>query len=242
MKTSPVLHLLRLSASLAAISLFATPTSHAQQPDAQAIIQSVDRAVMARVHAIEGYTVTEHYSVFRNHDETHPVAEMTVKTTYKQETGKSYEILSQSGSAVMRKFVLGAILDNEKQLNKPGTREGSWFVSANYDMKLKSGMPENVNGRDCYALTIAPKRKATFLIDGTLWVDAKSGSIVQVQGQSSKSPSMFTGPTKMSRNYVDVDGFSEATHARALSESGLFGETVVTIDYQSYQIQLKDPR
>lgn len=242
MKTSLVLDLLRISVSLAAIALLAPFAAQAQEPDAQAIVQSVDRAVMARVNTIEGYTVTEHYAVFRNHDETHPAAEMTVKTTYKQETGKSYEILSESGSAVLRRFVLGAILDNEKQLNQPGTREGSWFVSANYEMKLKSPATERIDGRDCYALTIAPKRKATFLIDGTLWVDAKSGSIVQVQGQSSKSPSMFTGPTQMSRQYVDVDGFSEATHARAVSNSALFGETVVTIDYRDYQIQLRQPQ
>jgi hypothetical protein len=36
-----------------------------------------------------------------------------------------------------------------------------------------------------------------------------------------------------------VDGFAEATHARATSSSFLFGQTVVTIDYSDYQIQLR---
>ena len=47
-------------------------------------------------------------SVFRNRDEVHPVAEMTVKTTYKRETGKNYEILSESGSSLIRNLVLHA--------------------------------------------------------------------------------------------------------------------------------------
>jgi hypothetical protein len=216
----------------------ATPPAGAQQVDQAAVIQNVDRAVMARVNGIASYTVTEHYSVYRNHDETHPAAEMTVKTTYRKETGKSYEIVSQSGSSILRNMVLGTILDNEKKINQPGVREHSWFVSANYDMKLKSAQVEPVNGRDCVALDISPRRKTPYLIEGTLWVDAKTGSVVQVEGHSSKSPSLLTGPTEMSRQYTDVDGFSEATHARAVSNSSIFGQTVVTIDYTDYRIQL----
>lgn len=211
----------------------------AQQIDAAATIQSVDRAVMARVNGIEKYTVTEHYALYRNHDETHPAAEMTVKTTYLRETGKSYEIVSESGSKILRSVVLGSILDNEKHINEPGVREGSWFVSANYDMKLKTGKVEQVGGRDCVALTVAPRRKTPYLIEGTLWVDVKDGTIVQVEGESSKSPSMFAGPTQVSRQYVNIDGFSEATHARAVSNSAIFGETVIKIDYQDYRIELR---
>jgi hypothetical protein len=134
---------------------------------------------------------------------------------------------------------LGAILDNEKRLNQPGIREGSWFTSANYEMKLKSDASQRLDGRDCLVLTLTPKRKAPYLIEGTLWVDAKDGSIVQVQGTGSKSPSVFTGPTQMTRQYAIVAGFAQATHARAVSNSFLFGKTVVTIDYRDYQVQLR---
>jgi hypothetical protein len=217
----------------------AAGSAPAQQLDEAAIIQSVDRAVMARVNGIESYTVTEHYAVYRNHDEHNPAAEMTVKTTYRRETGKNYEIVSESGSKILRSAVLESILDNEKKINEPGVREGSWFVSANYNMKLKTGKVEQLDGRDCVALTVWPRKKLANLINGTLWVDVKDGTIVQVEGQSAKSPSMFTGPTQMSRHYVNIDGFSEATHARAVSNSAIFGETVIKIDYQDYKIELR---
>jgi hypothetical protein len=74
-----------------------------------------------------------------------------------------------------------------------------------------------------------------------MWVDAADGSIVQVQGVASKSPSVFTGPAQMMRQYTKVNGFSQATHARAVSNSLLFGETVVRIDYTDYKIQLRPP-
>jgi hypothetical protein len=216
--------------------------AQASQPDEASIIRGVDAAVKARVDAIASYTVTEHYSVYRNNDETHPAAEMTVKTTYRQESGKSYEILSETGSALLQKMVLHSILDEEKRINEPGNREASWITSANYEMKLKPGGPQPLDGRTCYAIAINPKVKAHNLIVGTLWVDSKDETIVRLEGTASKSVSVFTGPAQVMRQYISIDGFGEATHARAVSNSTLFGQTVVTIDYRDYSIQLRAVR
>ena len=211
----------------------------AQQPDAATVIHEVDAAVKARIDHLAGYTVTEHYSVYRGKDEDHPVAEMVVHTTYKQDSGKSYVIVSQSGSALMRDLVLSAILDNEKHLNQPGVREGAWITSANYEMKLKPGGPQAVNGRECLVLDLTPKRKAPYLIAGSLWVDARDGSIVQIEGTGSKASSMVSGPTQLVRQYADVSGYPEATHLRAQTSSSMFGETVVKVDYQDYRVELR---
>jgi len=233
----------RRGPSLALLSLLlavaASARAQAQQPNEASVIRGVDAAVKARLDAIAAYTVTEHYAVYRNNDSTHPAAEMTVKTTYQRETGKSYAILSESGSEMMRRLILDSILDNEKRINQPGVRESSWLTSANYEMKLKPGGLQRVDGRDCFVLAINPRQKAPNLIVGTIWVDAKDESIVQLQGTASKGVSHFTGPTRMMRQYANVNGFSMATRARAESDSRLFGRTVVTIDYRSYEIQIR---
>jgi hypothetical protein len=231
--------------TVAAVSFFACLgiiAVTAQEPGNSSVIRGVDAAVMARIDGVAGYTVTEHYAVYRNKDEDHPVAEMTVKTTYKKETGKSYAIVSQSGSEIIRKLVLGAILDNEQRINQPGIREGSWLTSANYEMKLKPGGMQRLDGRECLVLDILPKRKTPYLIRGTIWVDAKDYLIVQLQGTASKSSSVLTGPTQVMRQYANVSGFAMATHARATSDSFLFGQTIVKIDYQGYEIQLRPAR
>jgi hypothetical protein len=227
------------AATVSFLALLGTAAVAGQQPDSTTVIRAVDAAVKARIDGIAEYTVTEHYAVYRNNDEIHPVAEMAVKTEYRQETGKSYTILSQSGSAIIRSLVLGAILDAEKRINLPGQREAAWITSANYEMKLKPGGTEHQDGRECFALTITPRRKAPNLIEGTLWVDAKDGSIVRIEGIASQSPSVFTGPAQVMRQYANVNGFAMATHARAVSNSFMFGRTTVTIDYQDYQIQLR---
>lgn len=213
----------------------------AQQLDTASVVHEVDAAVKTRIDNLAGYTVTEHYAVYRSKDEIHPVAEMIVKTTYKQGSGKSYIIVSQNGSTVMRDLVLNAILDNEKRLNQPGIREGAWITSANYEMRLKPGGTQLLDGRDCMVLALTPKRKAPYLFEGTLWVDSKDGSIVQLQGTASKSPSIFTGPTQVIRQYANIDGFSQATHARAVSNSSMFGGTIVKVDYQDYHLELRPP-
>ena len=220
------------------LALLGASAVHAQQPDSAAIIQKVDAAAKARINGIASYTVTEHYAVYRGSDATHPAAEMTVKTDYRKETGKSYTILSESGSGFIRTHVLKAVLEQEKTINLPGVREHSWFTSANYQMQLKPGGIQKTDGRDCLALEISPRRKATNMIDGTLWVDANTGSIVRLEGIATQSPSIFTGAAKVMRQYVSVNGFGMATQARAISDSFILGRTTVTIDYRNYQIQL----
>ncbi len=211
----------------------------AQQPDQAAVIRSIDAAVHARAEGVEGYLVIEHYAVFRGGDEEHPAAEMTVKTMYRRATGKTYFIQSESGSELLRKMVLHEILNNEKEINLPAHREASWITSANYAMTLRPGGAQRLDGRDCYVLDITPKRKAPNMIDGTLWVDAKDGSIIQIEGNTSKSVSVFSGPTHLMRQYANVSGFGMATHARAVADSTLFGRTVIKIDYRDYGVQLR---
>ena len=226
---------------LVALALLVIPTTRplsAQQVNGASVIQQIDNAALTRIDHVLSYSVIEHYSLFRNGDESHPAAEMTVKTLYRKGVGKSYTILSQTGSSLMQKFVLAPLLENEKTINQPGNVEKSWFTSSNYEMNLKAGVMQQMNGHDCLGVEIAPKRKAPNMLNGTLWVDAKDGSIVEIDGVSSRSPSMFSGPAKMMRQYATISGFAMATHARAESDSSLFGRTILTIEYSDYQVQL----
>jgi hypothetical protein len=208
------------------------------EPDSAAVIRMIDGAVQNRFQSVLGFTDVEHYRVFRGSDETHPVAEMTAKDTYRKGVGKTYAVLSRSGSDIVWRVGLKPLLDNDERINNPANVAQSWFTSANYQMKLKPGGVVRLSGRDCYALSIDPKQKAPNLIAGTLWVDARDGSIAQVEGVASKNPSAFAGTTQMMRQYTQINGFSMSTHARAQSSSMLFGRTVILIDYSDYLLQL----
>ena len=72
-----------------------------------------------------------------------------------------------------------------------------------------------------------------------MWVDAGDYATVKIEGAATKSASMLTGPARVMRSYSEIQGFSEATHARAESDSMLFGKTVVTIDYSEYEMRIR---
>jgi negative regulator of sigma E activity len=228
--------------SLAVLALVLPAASGTQvQADEATLIQRVDAANENRYEHVLGFTDTEHYAVYRGDDETHPAAEMTVKMTYEKGKGKSYEIVSQTGSNIIQKFGLEPLIENEKQINEPAVVKDSWFASANYEMHLKTGETSEMNGRTCVALAITPKRKAPNMIDGTLWIDPRDGTIAKVEGIGTKSPSPFAGTTQMTRQYTNIDGYSMAEHARAESHNALFGRTVVTIEYTDYQLRADTP-
>ena len=116
-----------------------------QPPDIATVIRGVDASVKNRIDQLAAYTVTEHYAVFRGKDETHPAAEMLVKTTYRKQAGKSYDIVSQSGSSLWRNEVLSTLLEHEKLMSQPGNVETALINSTNYDMKLDSNPQEQFN-------------------------------------------------------------------------------------------------
>ena len=230
---------------LVAATGYATMTAgalFAQAANSDEVVRKVDAAVQSRVENVLGFTDIEHYAVYRGDDQTHPDAEMTVRDTYTKGKGKTYTILKQSGSAIVLHYGLHPLLKDEEDINEPGQVDTSWFTSANYNMTLQSGGMQQMNGRECYALKITPKHKATNLIDGTLWVDARDGSIVKVKGIASKKPSIWAGTTHMTRDYVNIKGYPMATHARAESDSFFLGRLVVTIDYSDYQLQIRPQR
>jgi hypothetical protein len=210
----------------------------AQAPDAATVVRRIDAGVQARYANVLGFTDIEHYAVYRGKDQTHPAAEMTVKDTYQKGVGKTYTVLSQSGSEFLIRLGLNPLLDNEKVINQPANLPQSWFTSANYAMKPNSGGVVRLGGRDCLVVDVTARHKASNLINGTIWVDASDFSLAQIDGLASKSPSAFAGATHMMRQYAEVDGFPMATHARAESTSMLFGLTVVTIDYSGYQLNV----
>jgi hypothetical protein len=214
----------------------ALPAADARQDANATILQGIDASVHTRENNLLGYTVTEHYAVFRNHDEQHPVAEMVVKTTYQRDVGKNFSVVSTTGPLLLRKM-LETLLDSERKMTQPANRATAVITPGNYEMTVNE--PETVDGRSCVAVAIKPRRVSPYLFNGTIWVDAQNQSIVQLKGISAKSPSMLTGPSEVFRQYTLIDGFSMATHAKAVSNSSLLGQTMIKIDYTGYQMELR---
>src|SRR4051794_32559054 len=146
-----LLAILGITVSMLAIALLPA-MALAQTPERKQTIEKIDASVSWRDENLLGYTVTELYRVYRGADKEHPAAEMTVKTTYHKESGKSYVILSQTGSELLLKEVLGRILDSERLMTQPANRAQAVLTTANYSMTVKSDAV--VDGRACRVVAI----------------------------------------------------------------------------------------
>jgi len=222
---------------LASLSSALGTPAPAQSNSPAAVIHGIDASVAFRDQNIASYTVTEHYKVFRNQKRDVPAAEMTVKTSYERDKGKSFSILNETGSELLRSEVLGRVLDNERILTQPANRTAALIDSNNYIMTVKGD--DLVEGRTCVVLAIVPRRNSPYLFNGDVWVDAQDDSIVKFAGTASRSPSMLTGPATVTRRYSKIDGFPMATRASATSNSWLLGQTTIEIEYSGYDIKLR---
>src|SRR5947209_974865 len=66
--------LLALASAFIMFAFLGTVMVPAQPFSTTSVIHQIDAAVKARTDNVEGYSVTEHYAVYRSKDEIHPVA------------------------------------------------------------------------------------------------------------------------------------------------------------------------
>lgn len=225
-------------AALLAFLLIAASLHAQNAPDIHAIVHSIDAAVAARIDHVRQYSVTEHYTVIRNHDTAHPSAEMIVNTLSRAHEGKSYTIASQSGSSLYLNQ-LKKVLDNEHEASLPGHRERVLINSDNYTFALTSNQPEHLGDRLCWRLTLQPRRNEESLFAGTLWVDANDGGIVQLDATAVKAGHIGTSPAHVLRRYAPLHNFAMATDAEATTTVMLLGQIQIHIDYRNYQLELR---
>jgi hypothetical protein len=215
--------------------LVSAQTTVPSAASSQEVIQGMDAAVKSREAIVSGYTVKDHYAIYRNGD-PNPSAEMTVQTTYKRGSGKTFTTLSESGSGLLRSTVIHKIIESEKEMSLSPVRETVLLNSANYEITPEPNEVQ-LNGHACRIVDLKARQKNPHLFNGKAWLDATDYTIVRLEGSPSQAPSFFAGDSTVARDYSKIEGLAMATHAEAHSHSFLLGNTILKIDSTDYQIQ-----
>lgn len=231
--------------TFAAIVFFAVPGPQARSGDPppptnltlaqivagmQAHSQSQNRN-LKQYHALRTYRVEYHGLGSMS-------ARMQVEITYDAAHGKSFRIVSQSGSLLLRDEVLKRAVESEKEASK---EKGATDLSpANYNFQLLG--TDSVNGRPAYILGVQPLKLEKFLYRGSVWVDAASFGVVKIQAAPAKNPSFWISKTTIRVTNELTDGFwlPEETSSQTAVRVG--GSATMTIDYGRYQIDETAPR
>ncbi len=199
-----------------------------------AVIAKTEAVIRARFANIQGYTVTEHYAVYRN-GSTAPFAERTVQAIYEKSKGISYTTISQSGSSLFQNRVIEPSLGSEKQIYDPTMRGQLMLTTDNYEIGVEPAR-SSIGNQDCVVLDVKARQASLYLINGKAWVDAKTYLLTRVQGTQSKSSSLWAGTPLITRDFTNINGFAMVIHEKIEAHNFLLGQTVEEIEYKDYKV------
>jgi hypothetical protein len=161
-------------------------------------------------------------------------AAVAVLVNYRQVEGKSYTVLTRSGSDKLN-GIIDQVLASEAGASLPPEDARHQISSANYRVRLLG--TEVAQGRNCYVLELSPRMKSRFLIVGKAWIDGESYAVLRVEGQFAASASVLIGAPRMTEDFVEVSGFWLPGHVRSVTSSLLLGPTQLEILFSNYQVE-----
>jgi hypothetical protein len=186
----------------------------------------------SRARSLQRYTCLRKYVL--TNERFNKRAEVVAKMVWTAPGLKEFTIVSQDGTAALRKMVLNRMMDGEKEASEelrghtPVTRE-------NYQFRLAG--TDHVQDRLCYVLELTPKRESKYLLRGRAWVDAKDFAVIRMEGAFSKNPSFWTRGVTITHEYTKYGDFWLPSSSRSETKARIFGDTEVTIDYSDYRIE-----
>lgn len=187
---------------------------------------SINSAALARYTCLRRYTLKNH--------RFHKAAELTVLMTYSAPGHKTFEVLNEQGSSIIRQRVLRRMFEAEEEASRDDLRPHTQITPENYNFRLVG--TEMRHGRGSYVLDVAPKSNNKFLIRGRVWVDSQDFAIVHLEGAPAQNPSAVIRNTAVVHQYAKYAPFWLPLSNRSHSDSFLFGRTDVAIDYWNYEI------
>jgi hypothetical protein len=158
---------------------------------------------------------------------------MDVEAGYNASTGKTFRVVSQSGSHMLCEKVLKRAVDSEREA--AGDHAATALTPANYSFTLAGS--ETVNGRPAYILAVEPITQSRFLYRGKVWVDAADFALVKIEASPAKNPSFWISKTFIDQSFVHAGQFWLPARNRSESHVRVGGAAVFTIDYGDYQFQ-----
>jgi hypothetical protein len=197
------------------------------------IVDQMQRHNQARTDDLKRYKTLRHYNVeYRGFSRTIK-AGMDVEVSYESATGKSFRVVSQSGSGFLCDKVLKRAVESEKEAARD--TGATALTTANY--KFQSAGTESLGGRPAYILNVEPLTDSKFLYRGKVWVDAADFAVVKMETQPAKNPSFWISRTLIHYTSAPVSGFWLPQGIRSETKVRIGGTAVMTIDYGSYQVE-----
>lgn len=201
------------------------------------IVERMQQHNQRQTERLEHYHSLRHYGViYRGFSKT-ITAKMDVEVEYNAASGKSFRIISQSGSRLLDERVLKRAVDSEMEASR--NEAATALTEENYRFHLVG--KENLDERPAFILKVEPINPSIFLYKGKIWVDAEDFAVAKIEAQPSKNPSHWIARTLIHHTNAKRHGFWLPKENRSESKIRVSGTAVLTIDYGIYHIVPKQP-
>ena len=212
-------------------------TVHSQaNPPADQIVEQMQRHQAEQSKELKHYDALRHYRVQYKGLGTSIVATMEVEVNFDYRSGKTFRILSQSGSKLLCDKVLKRAVESEQEASKD--KSSTVLNSANYSFQIAG--TEVLDGRQAYILQVEPLKKSKFLYRGKVWVDAADYAVVKIDAEPAKNPSFWISRARIESANSKTDGIWLPLKTRSESRIRIGGTAVLTIDYGAYHVGLAE--
>lgn len=194
------------------------------------VVNRMVRADEKRLSEFQGYTATRRY--YLENKRVNKRAEIMVRVACTSTGSRSFTVLSETGSSIIRTRVLRKMIEAEAEASQQDGRERNRIIPDNYDFRLAGS--EVTDGRLAHVLEIVPKTQNRFLIRGRIWVDAEEYAITRIEGAPAKNPSFWTRSIHIVHRYGKTGPFWLPILNQSRADARIFGNTEVTIEYTGY--------
>ncbi len=196
------------------------------------IVAEIARHNTARNEDLKHYQSLRHYEVRYRGFAANIDAKMDVAVDYDATTGKTFHIISKSGSRLLCDKVLERAVDSEEEAQKDPAATA--LTPANYRFTLDGH--DTVKGRPAYVLDVEPIAPSKFLYKGKIWVDAGDFAVEKIEATPAKNPSFWIAQTLIHYTSARNGEFWLPQQNRSETKVRIGGKAVLTIDYGAYQI------
>jgi len=185
-----------------------------------------------RTAALRQYAAVRTYAVTDLGGKVH--AKQTVQMEYIAPDKKTFKMLSEEGSSVVRHLVLNRLMESETSAAAGKEHHDSSITPANYTFHPVG--EENLGAHHCFVVEAIPKRRDKYLFEGKVWIDSTDFAVVKIAGHPAKKLSFWVTRADFVRQYEKIGDFWLPARDETFVEVRLYGKKILSIDHHTNSV------